>query len=192
MPEVAFENLLVVALIALLAPLTLGLAPALRIPAVVLEIVSGIAVGPSGLGWVEADLPVEILSVIGLAFLLFLAGLEIDVNRLRGPVLRVALLGFVVSLALAVAAGVGFQAVGWVESALLLAVALSATSLGLVVPVLKDAGQVDSDVGQTMIAASTVADFGAVVLLSLLFSAQGRLEPAGGSCCWARSRCSSR
>ena len=49
MPEVAFENLLAVALIALLAPLTLGLAPALRIPAVVLEILSGIAVGPSGL-----------------------------------------------------------------------------------------------------------------------------------------------
>jgi Kef-type K+ transport system membrane component KefB len=178
-PDVAFENLLVVSLIALLAPLTLGLAPALRIPAVVLEIVSGIAVGPSGLGWVEADLPVEILSVIGLAFLLFLAGLEIDVHRLRGPVLRLALLGFVVSLALAVAAGVGFQAVGWVESALLLAVALSATSLGLVVPVLKDAGQVDSDVGQTMIAASTVADFGAVVLLSLLFSAQGEVGTGG-------------
>ena len=179
MPEVAFENLLVVALIALLAPLTLGLAPALRIPAVVLEIVSGIAIGPSGLGWVEADLPVEILSVIGLAFLLFLTGLEIDIHRLRGPVLRVALLGFVVSLALAVAAGVGFQAVGWVESALLLAVALSATSLGLVVPVLKDAGQVDSDVGRTMIAASTVADFGAVVLLSLLFSAQGEVGTGG-------------
>lgn len=57
-------------------------------PAVVLEIVAGIALGPSGLGWVKVDLPIQILAVIGLAFLLFLAGLEIDVAGLRGPVLR--------------------------------------------------------------------------------------------------------
>jgi len=58
------------------APLLIGLSPRLRIPAVVLEIVAGIIVGPSGLGWVRIDLPIQILSLIGLAFLLFLAGLE--------------------------------------------------------------------------------------------------------------------
>jgi Kef-type K+ transport system membrane component KefB len=60
-----------------------------------------------------------------------------------------------------------------VHSPLLLAITLAATSLGLIVPVLKDAGRADSDIGQTTIAASSVADFAAVVLLSLLFSTSG-------------------
>jgi Kef-type K+ transport system membrane component KefB len=171
MPDVEFVNLFAVALIALAAPLLLGLAPALRIPAVVLEIVAGIVVGPSVLGWVHIDLPVQIVALIGLAFLLFLAGLEIDVHRLRGRVLRLALFGYLVTVALGLAAGLGFDAAGWVRDPWLLAITLSATSLGLIVPVLKDANRADSALGQTVIAASSVADFAAVVLLSLLFSA---------------------
>jgi predicted Kef-type K+ transport protein len=173
MPDVSFTNLLIISAIAVLAPLTVGFLPRLRIPAVVLEIVAGIVVGPSVLGWVHVDLPVQILALFGLAFLLFLAGLEIDLHRLRGRVLRLAALGYLVTLILGVGAGAGFHAIGWVAEPLLLAIALSATSLGLVVPVLKDAGTVDSEVGQTAIAAATVADFAAIVLLSLFFSTSG-------------------
>jgi len=173
MPGVGFGNLFAVAAVALAAPLLLGFAPRLKIPAVVLEIVAGIALGPSGLGWIRADLPVQILALLGLAFLLFLAGLEIDVRRLRGRALRVALTGYVLTLALGLAAGAGFAAAGWVHSPLLVAVALSATSLGLVVPVLKDAGQAESGLGQAVIAACSVADFAAVLLVSLVFSASG-------------------
>jgi Kef-type K+ transport system membrane component KefB len=166
----SFTGLLVVAAIALGAPLLVGLFPGIRVPAVVLEIVAGIAVGPSGFGWVHVDVPIQVISLIGLAFLLFLAGLEIDVARLRGPVLRSAALGYVVTIVLGVMVGLAFAAADWVNSPLLLAIALSATSLGLVVPVLKDAGQVEAPVGQLTIAGATVADFAAVVLLSLLFS----------------------
>jgi Kef-type K+ transport system membrane component KefB len=173
MPDVEFTNLFAVALIALLAPLLLGLAPRLRVPAVVLEIVAGIVVGPHGLGLVEVDEPLQIVSLLGLGFLLFLAGLEIDVHRLRGQVLRLAVLGYLVTLTLGTAAGLGFSAAGWVQSPLLLAVALSATSLGLVVPVLKDAGKAEGAVGQFTIAAASVADFAAVLLLSLVFSTEG-------------------
>jgi Kef-type K+ transport system membrane component KefB len=173
MPDVSFENLLAVAAIAVLAPLLVGFVPRLRIPAVVLEIVAGIAVGPSVLDWVHVDLAVQILALFGLAFLLFLAGLEIDLHRLRGGALRVAVLGYLVTLVLGYASGAGLHAAGWVAQPLLIAVALSATSLGLVVPVLKDAGRVDSEVGQAAIAAATVADFAAIVLLSLFFSASG-------------------
>ncbi len=168
--ELSFGNLLVVATIAVAAPLLVGLVPSLRVPAVVIEILAGIVVGPAGFGWVEVDVPVQVLALIGLAFLLFLAGLEIDVAKLRGPILKTAGAGFGLTLALGVAVGLAFGAVGWVKSPLLIAVALSATSLGLVVPVLKDAGQVDRPVGQLTIAGASVADFGAVVLLSLLFS----------------------
>jgi Kef-type K+ transport system membrane component KefB len=173
MPDVEFTNLFTVALIALLAPLLLGLTPRLRIPAVVLEIIAGIAVGPHGLGWVEVDEPLQIVSLLGLAFLLFLAGLEIDLHRLRGQLLRLAVLGYLVTLALGGLSGLAFSAAGWVHSAPLLAVTLSATSLGLVVPVLKDARKVDGQVGQFTIAAASVADFAAVLLLSLVFSTEG-------------------
>src|SRR5262249_925934 len=110
MPAVSFTNLLVVAAGAGLAPLVIGSLPRLRIPAVVLEIIGGIIIGPSVLGWVHIDLPVQILALFGLAFLLFLAGLEIDVHRLRGRLLRYAVLGYLVSLVLGYGAGASFPA----------------------------------------------------------------------------------
>ncbi len=171
MPATSFLNLFIVCLVAAGAPLLLGFLPRLRLPSVILEIVAGIVLGPSVLGWVKIDLPVQILGLIGLAFLLFLSGLEIDARRLRGRLLRTAVLGYAITLALGVPIGFGLHAGGWVHSPLLLAVALSATSLGLIVPVLKDAGQSDGEVGQTAIVAATVADFSAILLLSLFFSA---------------------
>jgi Kef-type K+ transport system membrane component KefB len=170
MSEIAFSSLVLVAAVAFTAPLLLGLAPALRLPSVVLELVAGIAIGPAGLGWVELDEPVEVLSLVGLAFLLFLAGLEIELERLRGPKLRLAALSFVISFGVAVLVGFGLKAIGQADTPLLVAIILVATSLGVVVPVLKDSGNVTSDLGQLVIAAASIADFGAVILLSLLFS----------------------
>jgi Kef-type K+ transport system membrane component KefB len=172
MPGVSFVNLLAVAAIALAAPFLLGLMPRVRLPAVVLEILAGIVVGPAVLGWVRVDLPVQILSVLGLAFLLFLAGMEIDLQRLRGRAARLAGLGFALSALAALATGYGAFAAGLVQSPLLIGIILLATSLGLVVPVLKDAGEVSTLFGQLVIAGASLADFGAVTLLSLFFSGQ--------------------
>src|ERR1700746_192316 len=110
MPDVSFTNLLVVAAVAVLAPMTVGFAPRLRIPAVVLEIIGGFVLGPSGLGWGGVPLPVQILALFGLAFLLFLAGLEIDVHQLRGRLLRFAVLGYLVTLVLGYGARASFPA----------------------------------------------------------------------------------
>jgi Kef-type K+ transport system membrane component KefB len=170
MTDVSYNGLLIVCLIAVAAPVLVATVRWLKFPAVVLEIVAGIVVGPSVLGWVRVDAPINVLSLVGLAFLLFLAGLEIDLMRLKGRLLRLAVAGFALTLALGLVEGLAFHALGWVRSPFFLAVALSATSLGLVVPVLKDAGEADSRLGQLIIAAATVADFGAVILLSLFFS----------------------
>jgi Kef-type K+ transport system membrane component KefB len=172
-PDVSFDNLFIVVLVAAAVPLALGYAPRLRLPSVVIELCVGIVLGPAVLGWVRVDLPVQILALIGLAFLLFLSGLEIETRRLRGALLRSAVLGYLLTLALGVPVGLALSATGWVASPVLIVVALSATSLGLVVPVLKDAGQIDGTVGQSAVLAATVADFSAIVLLSLLFSASG-------------------
>src|ERR1700694_957936 len=166
---ISFAQLLAVAAVAFLAPLLLGLAPRVRVPAVVLEIVAGILLGPV-LHWVHVDLTIQVLSTLGLAFLLFLAGLEIDFDQLRGPALRVAGLGILLSLGIGVVVGFGAYSVGLVSAPLFLAITLLATSLGLVVPVLKDAQQAETRFGQLVIAAASLADFGAVVLLSLFFS----------------------
>src|SRR5690349_23710329 len=138
MPDTGFDNLFLVALVALLAPLVVAAGPGLRVPAVVVEILAGVVLGPDVLAVVDADLAVQVLSVIGLSFLLFTVGLELDVRTLRGTAPRLAVVGYGVSLALGVGVGLLMRSAGWVSSPLLIAVALSATSLGLVVPVLKD------------------------------------------------------
>jgi Kef-type K+ transport system membrane component KefB len=171
--EIEFTNLLIVVAAAFAAPLALGLAPGLRLPAVVLEILIGIAIGPSGLGWVALDEPVEVLALIGLAMLLFLAGLEIEFMQLRGAVVRLAALSFGVSMVIALALSLGLREAGLADEPLFVAIVLTSTSLGIVVPLLKDAGQVSSRFGQLVIAAASIADFAGIILLSLFFSREG-------------------
>ena len=168
--DLSFSGLVVVAAVALAAPILIGLVPGLRLPSAVLEIVAGIVIGPAVLGWVEMDDVIRVFSLFGLAFLLFLAGLEIDFDRLRGRPLRLASAGFVVSFALALAVGGALAAAGQVEDGMIVAIILSATSLGVVVPVLKDAGEAGSAFGQLLIAAASIADFASIIVLTLFFS----------------------
>jgi Kef-type K+ transport system membrane component KefB len=172
MAQPGFGGLLVVVSVAFLAPFLLGLFPRLRLPSVVFEIVAGIVIGPSVFGWVEVDQTIEVLALIGLAYLLFLAGLEIDFTQLRGRLLALALLGWAVSFALAAVAGYGLKLAGLVNTPLLVAIILSATSLGVIIPVLADVGELNTKFGQLVLAAASIADFGAVILLSLFFSGE--------------------
>src|SRR5438067_688438 len=157
-------------LVAVGAPLVVALVPSLRIPAVVLEIVGGIIIGPQVLHIATPDVHVRLLATIGLAFLLFLAGLEVNLDSLRSPVAGLALRAFVVSVALAVIAGYLMNLLGTDEDPLLLAIIFVATSLGVVVPVLKDTGEIESEFGQLVFIAGSIAEFGSILLLSLFFS----------------------
>jgi Kef-type K+ transport system membrane component KefB len=168
--DLHFTNVLIVVAVGFLAPLTLGFVPRLQLPAVVLEIVAGIVVGPSVLGWVEVDDPVAVLAIVGLAFLLFLAGLEVEFDQLRGRVLKATAIGFAASFAIALVVSGALSGLGVLDHPLFIAIVLSATSLGIVIPVLKDAGEVGSTFGQLVIAGATIADFATVILLSLFFS----------------------
>jgi Kef-type K+ transport system membrane component KefB len=168
--ELHFSNLLIVVAAGFTAPFVLGFFPKGRLPAIAFELVLGIILGPAVLGWVSVDEPVTVMSLIGLAVLLFLAGIEIEFDMLRGKVLRATLIGFVLSFGIAIVLGLILKEAGLVKQPIFLAVLLCATSLGVLVPVLKDAGQVNSTFGQLVIAAGSIADFGAVILLSLLFS----------------------
>src|ERR671914_111929 len=151
----SFTDLLVVVAVAFAPPFLLGLFPRLRLPSV------------------EVDQVIEVLALVGLGFVLFLAGLEIEFEKLRGSVLRLTALGFVVSFAIAVVVALGLSAGGLVETPLLVAIILCATSLGVIVPVLKDSGEIASPFGQLIVAAASIADFGAIILLTLFFSGEG-------------------
>jgi Kef-type K+ transport system membrane component KefB len=173
MDDVSFANLFGVCLIAFLVPFTLAFFPRLRLPAIVVELLAGIVAGPSVLGWVRVDDTVNVIAALGLSYLLFLAGFDLDLDVLRGRTLRVALLGFGLSLMIAVALGGALSVTGAVLDPMLVGIILAATGLGVVLPVLKDAGQLATGFGRTVISNATIAEFATIVLLALLFSTNG-------------------
>jgi sodium/hydrogen exchanger family protein len=119
-------------------------------------------------------------------FLLLLAGLEVDYERLRGRLLRLTAFGYTISFGFALLIGIGLHAGGLVKSPLLVGVLLSATSLGILIPVLKDTGQVATPFGQLVVAGASIAEIATIVLLSFFFS--GEAGSIGAS--WFRSACS--
>jgi Kef-type K+ transport system membrane component KefB len=88
-------------------------------------------------------------------------------------VLVVTSAGFALSFVIALVVSLLLTTLGLIETPLLVAIILCATSLGVIIPVLKDAGEAASTFGQLAIAAGTVADFGAVILLTVFFSGEG-------------------
>ena len=178
MQPISFNSVLIIAAISVLVPAVLGLLPRLPLPGAVLEVIAGIVVGPSVLGWVRVDAPVQVLSTLGLGMLLFLAGLEIDVDVLRGPLSRLAGLAFAVSAGLGLLCGLLFWLAGQASQPILLAIILMSTSAGLLLPLLKDAGEASTGFGQLIMTASALAEIVPIMLLSLLFSAAAKTPGA--------------
>jgi Kef-type K+ transport system membrane component KefB len=171
MVPISFNSLLIIAGISVLVPVVLGLLPRLPVPGAVLMVIGGIVVGPSVLNWARIDAPVEVLSDLGLGMLLFLAGLEIDVERLRSPLSRLAGAAFGLSAGLGLLGGFVFWLTGAATPPILLAIILMSTSAGLLLPLLKDAGEGSTEFGQLIMTAAAVAELVPILLLSLLFSA---------------------
>jgi Kef-type K+ transport system membrane component KefB len=173
-----FTGLLVVAVVAFVAPLLAGLVPRRLLPAVVLEVLLGVAVGPQGLGWVKPEGAVELLYYMGLGFLLFLAGQDIDPKHFSDPVLRVTSTAYAISLAAAFPVALALIALAPGTADLrLIALTLTSSSLGILVPVVRDAGEIDSEFGQLTVMAGTVGEFASLLLLTILFSADAKSTP---------------
>jgi Kef-type K+ transport system membrane component KefB len=139
---------------------------------------AGIVLGPALLDLVKPDQAVRLVSTIGLAFLLFLAGLEIDVRHFRGPRAREAGLRFSLSAVLGLVIGSVLHAVGVIESPLLVGIILIATSLGMIIPILKDAGVDERAVGQFAIAGASLGEVCSLGEVSARLTA-GELPPPG-------------
>lgn len=177
----SFLPLLVVLLIAFLVPILLSQVKRVAVPIVVGEILAGIAVGRSGMGWVPANDPLlGILADFGIVFLMFLSGMEIDFSSLRFNlpstegsdrgrlgVLPLALLHFVLTVILAGAAAYALFGFGLVNNIWIGALILSTTSLGVVVPVLKEADLITQRFGQCILVTAVVADFATMLLITI-------------------------
>ena len=178
----SFAPLLIVVMLAFLVPLLISvLRRRLAIPIVVGEIVGGMIVGQSGLGWVLPDNDaLHLLKELGFVLLMFLSGMEIDFRSLRGPdshqarqqsswsPLSVAVLNFGATLLLAGAFAWGLKLIGATTDPWMMGLILSTTALGVVVPILKETGLSQTLFGQTIILASVIADFVTMFLISLL------------------------
>ena len=179
--EARFLPLLLVVILAAIVPLVL--ARLRRIPVVVGEILAGVVIGPSVLGLVNGSEPtLELLAEIGFAFLMFLSGLEIDFSILfvsskkehkNGPSsLFLATLSFVFTLVFALAIGFGLFSLEYVRDPWMLTLILSTTSLGIVVPVLKERRMTSSRFGQTLLLAALLADFLTMFLITVYVAIQ--------------------
>jgi Kef-type K+ transport system membrane component KefB len=149
----------------------------LLVPTVVIEVLLGVAIGPQVLG-LETSGFLEFFSNLGLGLLFFFAGYEIDIRRIAGSPLRLAVVGWAVSLALAYAIGGVLAATGVVLSLLFTGSALATTAIGTLIPVLSDSGQLRSRFGTYLLAGGAVGEFGPILLLTLFLSAQSTLHNA--------------
>ncbi len=162
---------MVIAAAAVVAPLLSELFRRWRIPSVLFELLLGIVVGPSVLGWVELGGIVDALSQFGLALLFFMAGYEIDFARLRGAPLNRALTGWGISLVLGLGVGAVLAIEGFVISSLMIGLALTTTAIGTLLPILRDRGLLGSTFGSYLTAAGAVGEFGPIVAVTILLSA---------------------
>jgi Kef-type K+ transport system membrane component KefB len=168
--DVDRETFLLVLAVVAVAPLAADLPARVRVPTVVAEILLGIVVGPDVLDLAHSDDLISVLSQFGLAFLFFMAGMEIDFDRVRGAPASLALRGWGLSLAIGLLAGGALYAADLAGAPVLVGLALTTTALGAVVPIIKDAGLSDAPVGRYALAAGAAGELGPIVLLSLVLA----------------------
>jgi Kef-type K+ transport system membrane component KefB/Trk K+ transport system NAD-binding subunit len=174
-------SLLLITTLAALVPLLASRLRGWRIPIVIGEILAGMIIGTSGFNLVASGPILDFLAEFGFVFLMFISGLEVDVSALTMPALTeerepfwraplfLAVFSFILTLIGAFAIAFGLGKAGLVHSPLIMGLILSTTSLGIVVPVLKERGIVPTRYGQLMLVTALIADVVTLVLLSVAF-----------------------
>jgi len=169
------QSLALIATAAVLAPVIADLLRRFRIPSVVIEIGLGILIGQQALGWAEVGDVVKGLSELGLAFLMFLAGFEIDLQRIKGSPLVKACLGWLLSLAIAFSLALFLVSTGFALNSLVIGLVLTTTALGTLLPMLRDADILTTPFGGFMLAIGTVGEFGPIVAIAILLTGDNPL-----------------
>jgi len=177
-----FSALLLITVLAVVVPVLTSRIKRISLPIVVGEIFAGVIIGHSGLNLVERSATLQFLAEFGFAYLMFLSGLEVDFNLLlpaRGKTakhawwkqpLPTAFILLAGTIGLALLGAFALSRLDGIQNPLLMALILSTTSLGVVVPVLKERAILDSRYGQFLLVASSIADFVTLLLLTIVIA----------------------
>ncbi|RZL88873.1 MAG: cation:proton antiporter [Variovorax sp.] len=169
-----------VLVVSVLAPLLGEIPIGFKVPVVVLEVLLGIVIGPHVLGLAHAEGFVLQMFTFGMAATLLMAGMELDFGAIKGPPLVLAAGGWTLSVAIGVAAAGVMHVIPQVDAPMMMVLALCTTGLGVLVPILRDGGQIESPFGRLLIAAGTMGEVAPIVAMSVLLSTQySSLKEAG-------------
>ena len=179
----SFVPLLLVAALAFLVPLIAARFRRFPIPVVVGEILIGVVIGKSGLNLVGYDSTLQFLAEFGFAYLMFLAGMEVDIDLLRpaknsnGEVVKqkpaqnpiiLACVILALTFVFALLVALGLTQAGFIKQPWLMSLVLSTTSLGLIVPVLKERKLTTTPFGQALLMTALIADFVTMFLITIV------------------------
>jgi Kef-type K+ transport system membrane component KefB len=166
------EDLLAVALVAALAPLVVAVLPGPRIPQVAVFLFGGILIGPHVLGLAETS-NIALLANIGLGFLFLLAGYQLEPRLLRQQPGQLAIAGWLMSAVIAVGVVAGLSAAGYVRDYVPVALALTTTALGVLLPILRDNDMLAGRFGHNVEAAGTVGELFPILIIAVFLTRRG-------------------
>jgi len=165
--ESDIRSLLVIMAIAAVVPLIVGILR-LKVAEVVLLLGFGIVLGPQVAGWISVDSSIDLLSELGLGMLFFLAGLELEQRAIRGQSGKLAAIGWFVSLAIALIAALIIVKTEEGHGVVGLAIAMTSTALGTLLPMVRDRGELNSKFGTFFMGAGAWGEFGPIIAISVL------------------------
>lgn len=162
------STLVVILTVVALAPMVADAAERwIVVPSVVLEILAGIVIGPVT-GWVQTDDVIRFIAQLGLCTLMFLGGLEVDLRRVGGGPLRAATAAWMVSLALGLSLGVALSGIDGPRSGVIVGLCTTTTAFGILLPILRDRGELSSPFGTAVLAGASIGELGPIVAIALL------------------------
>jgi Kef-type K+ transport system membrane component KefB len=167
-------TLLIVSVIAALAPFVTGLLRRIRLPQVVVFIVGGVIAGPEVLGWADPS-TITLLANVGLGFLFLMAGYELEPEQLLERAGRLAIWSWAVTAVLAVVITGVLASLGYVHAFVPVAIALTTTSLGTLLPILRNNDMLGGAFGRYMMTSGAAGEFFPIVAIAIFLGANGKI-----------------
>jgi Kef-type K+ transport system membrane component KefB len=172
--ETGLRALLVVSIVSAAAPFVCGVLARLRVPQVVVLIVGGVLIGPEVAGLAEPG-PIALVANVGLGFLFLLAGYELELGHFRERSGRLAVAGWLISAVVSVVVTGLLAAAGLVHAFVPVALALTTTALGTLLPILRDNDMLDGPLGRLIMPAGAVGEFLPIVGIAIFLGSKGRV-----------------
>lgn len=168
------QELLAVVLVSALAPLVAALIPHQRIPQVVLLLVGGMLIGPHGLG-VDSTQELELVANVGLGFVFLLAGFEIDPMLLLSRSGKLAAVAWVMALVASIGVVGVLSAMGYVDAFVPVALALTTSALGTVLPILREQGMLGGALGRYFLASGAAGELFPILAIAIFLGVHSSL-----------------